>query len=220
MHMSALLREDESEAYLQLVEVCVHVVLAARGVYPPEAFERRRAWGVVAAQARHPRVCEAVAAALRSARPLVARGTVEAMVLLLADAGTGAPREQYVFTLGGGSGNSGGMVAATRADLDAACAAAVLKLAAGAASPMLPPRAAAGEVTFALLLRVHEVAEGPASAATPGDALGGGRAALWARIDAADAEAALDAAPRRVAAPIKSVRAGNLAVDIAVEFSR
>ena len=217
--MSAIpLREEEVEAYLQLVEVCVHVVLAARGVYPAEAFERRRAWGVVAAQARHPRVCEAVAAALRSARPLVARGTVEALVLLLADASTGAPREQYVFALGGGGGG-GSSAAATRADLDSACAAAVLKLAAGAASPALPPRAAAGEATFALLLRVHEITEGPA-AATPGDALGGGRAALWARIDVEDAEAELDSSLRRVSAPVKSVRAGNLAVDIAVEFSR
>lgn len=211
-----VLREEEVEAYLQLVEVLVHVVLAARGVYPAAAFERRRAWGVVAAQARHPRVCESVAAALRSARPLVVRGTVEALVLLLADATTGAPKEQYVFALRSGSSTT----MATRADLDSACAAAVLKLSAGVVSPALPPRATTGEVTFALLLRSHEVAEGPAAAASLSDVFGGGRAALWARIDTDDAEASFDVSPRRIAAPIKTVRAGNLDVEVSVEFER
>ena len=213
---------ESADLFLRLVEACVHTVLHARGVYPAGAFARVRACGVAAVQARHPRVIACVAAALSAARPLLLRGAVEAVVLLLSDAATGAPREQYVFAVAGGPG---GGAAATYADLETQCGAAVVKLA--LAAPLLPAAAPAGATTFSLLLRTHEVvAEGPPAAAAaaagggewPG-VLGGAGAAAWARVDAGDAEAALAPAvqPRCRSVPVKSVRAGGLAVDIWIE---
>ena len=208
---------------LQLIEVCVHCALRARGVYPAAAFEPRRAWGVTAWQARHPAVCAAVASALAAARPLLLRGTCEAVVLLLADAASAAPREQFVFALPAAAAAAGAAApapaAATYADLEGACAAAVQRLllaaAGGGGVGAMPPPGSGGDTRWALLLRTHEVAEGSAAAA--GEVFGGAGAEAWARVDAGDGEAALAARCRSV--PVKSVRVGGFALDVSAEFS-
>lgn len=222
--------EELADHCLSIIESCVHTILSARGVYPAASFERRRAFGVSTPQSRHPGVCAAVSAPLAAARAPLLAGHVEACVLLLTDAASGAPIEQYVFDCsltGAASPAAGGArlaaTPATYADLDASAAAALLRLGALALPTAgVPPPPPTGTSTWMLLLRTHEVLNAAHGGVLAGTAAGG--TALWARVDEGDDEAALSAPAAAAAAAasqrkIKHIRAGALAIDISACFA-
>lgn len=182
--------EELADLLLAFLEVATHGILHARRVYPAAAFERRRQYGVSVWMSRHPRLNARVHAALQHARAALLRGAVEAVVLLLVDAASGTPREQFVFatSLRGtpqlpaqASAAAPALrvaeVPATYADLETMFASALLRLAVMEGDlPPLPSAADGGggaATAFTLMLRTHECLDGPNSR--------GALDALWAR---------------------------------------
>ena len=253
--------EELTDLLLTFLEVAVHAILFARGVYPEAIFERRKQYGMATWMSRHPRLNDCIHEALYHMKAPIMRGAVDAVVVLLQDAMTGAPLEQYVVALSVGEERW----PATYSDLDTMFQSALLRIAllSETTLPPLPVPAPPGDAeeslptgtTFTLLLRTHEVLEGPNDAAD--HAAAGGSAGLpftrgvlgtasgaataaaaritddggyWARVDPGDVEADLPAdaaaeastavgrtdAPRFVARPVKSIRAGGLAVELSV----
>jgi hypothetical protein len=66
-------------------------------VYPEAVFERRKQYGVAVWMSRHPKLNDCIHEALYHMKAPIMKGVVEAVVMLLLDAATGQPREQYVF---------------------------------------------------------------------------------------------------------------------------
>jgi hypothetical protein len=161
-----------ADALLEFLEAAVHTVLHARGLYPPELFERRRLYGsCLCPRARHPGVCAYVASALAALRAPLLRGALQEVAVVVREeeeegGGAGGPSarrgralEKVSFVLhraaaaaaaGGGAGGGGGNRSSGAAvvplpdvaALEAAFAAALVKL---QHLPQAPPlRAGAG----------------------------------------------------------------------------
>lgn len=78
--LSALL----ADAVLEFLEAAVHTVLHARTLYPPEVFERRRLYGsCLCPRARHPGVCAYVASALAALRAPLLRGALQEVAVVV-----------------------------------------------------------------------------------------------------------------------------------------
>src|SRR4051794_33193182 len=88
--------EEAVDVALTFLETAIHSVLFYRGVYPPAAFERRRAYGLGVYMSRHPGLNDTIAEALYAARAPMLRGEVEALTLAVMDGG-GAPLERFRF---------------------------------------------------------------------------------------------------------------------------
>lgn len=89
--------EELTDLLLTFLEVAIHSILFARRVYPEAVFERRKQYGVAVWMSRHPKLNDCIHEALYHMKAPIMKGAVEAVVMLLVDAATGQPREQYVF---------------------------------------------------------------------------------------------------------------------------
>ena len=110
---------------LSFIEIAVHAVLFARGIYPREAFSRAAAFGIATWQCRSPEVCAQLQALLVTLRAPLRRGEVEALSMVIAAPGgrRGGVVEQYTFEFdflaaiagAGGAGAGAGADASARA---------------------------------------------------------------------------------------------------------
>ncbi|KIZ00227.1 Mitotic spindle assembly checkpoint protein MAD2B [Monoraphidium neglectum] len=112
------------DALCEFLEAAVHAVLRARGLYPPELFERARLYGVAVSKARHPGLCGYIASTISHIKPLLAAESLRELAVAFA-APDGAPLSKVTFIVQG--------VAPTLIDLDpdaleAAFRSALLKL--------------------------------------------------------------------------------------------
>jgi hypothetical protein len=89
--------EELTDLLLTFLEVAIHSILFARRVYPEAVFERRKQYGVAVWMSRHPKLNDCIHEALYHMKAPIMKGAVEAVVMLLVDAATAQPREQYVF---------------------------------------------------------------------------------------------------------------------------
>ena len=131
----------------------VHTLLHARGVYPPETFERRRLFEVQVYVSRHQELIEYVASAVRGATQLLAQGAADSLVLRVLGAGAPAPvLERFVFELRAPGG------AAPLAELDAAALRAQLRgflVKLHVCDSLLAPLPGGGGLTFGLELHAQ-----------------------------------------------------------------
>ena len=79
------------------LEVATHTILKERNLYPAEIFSDRRCFGVPVSMARHPEVEAYVKKTLKAVEPLLASGSVEAVVIAVTDGTHGEPVEKFVF---------------------------------------------------------------------------------------------------------------------------
>ena len=79
------------------LEVATHTILKERNLYPAEIFSDRRCFGVPVSIARHPEVEAYVKKTLKAIEPLLASGSVEAVVIAVTDGTHGEPVEKFVF---------------------------------------------------------------------------------------------------------------------------
>ena len=79
------------------LEVATHTILKERNLYPAEIFSDRRCFGVPVSMARHPDVEAYVKKTLKAIEPLLASGSVEAVVIAVTDGTHGEPVEKFVF---------------------------------------------------------------------------------------------------------------------------
>ena len=79
------------------LEVATHTILKERNLYPAEIFSDRRCFGVPVSIARHPEVEAYVKKTLKAIEPLLAAGSVEAVVIAVTDGTHGEPVEKFVF---------------------------------------------------------------------------------------------------------------------------
>ena len=66
-------------------------------MYPAEIFSDRRCFGVPVSMARHPEVETYIKKTLKAVEPLLASGSVEAVVIAVTDGTHGEPVEKFVF---------------------------------------------------------------------------------------------------------------------------
>lgn len=205
----------------EFLEVAIHTILHSRAVYPQSAFEQRKCFGVPVFMCRHPEVAAGIASLVASIRPQIAVGAVEALAVVLLDAG-GLPVEHYKIDIVKQPGNTG---PATYTDVDTQLAAALTRMATVHGGT---PHKHGG---WTVLVRQHDVLAGHAaiptgalsSAATglgfPSSAakvdLLGGRSP-WLRADSPGDAAADHLLPgsQRDILQLKAVRAGVLCLDI------
>ena len=79
------------------LEVATHTILKERNLYPAEIFSDRRCFGVPVSMARHPEVETYIKKTLKAVEPLLASGSVEAVVIAVTDGTHGEPVEKFVF---------------------------------------------------------------------------------------------------------------------------
>ena len=79
------------------LEVATHTILKERNLYPAEIFSDKRCFGVPVSIARHPEVETYIKKTLRAVEPLLASGSVEAVVIAVMDGTHGEPVEKFVF---------------------------------------------------------------------------------------------------------------------------
>lgn len=118
--------EELAALTCSFVEVAIHTILHARGVYPPAIFERRREYGTVVWMSRHPDLNAGIQDVLLSARGHLARGAIQALIVVLLDRTSRRVWEQYRFAV---DVHSAARVSASYSDLETAFAAAISTLA-------------------------------------------------------------------------------------------
>ena len=171
------------DALLTYLEVCIHALLYARGVYPAELFQRTSMYGCVAWMCRAPPVCEGLRRCLGDARALLLANAVESLQVPLLAAGSGAELARYVFDL---DLLCAAPAPASAVDIDGQLAAGLRALQALECTPPAPPGTTWTVPLRAHLAGVEEPAQGRAAAAAA--AAAAAEEPKWHRVDeAADA---------------------------------
>ena len=198
---------------LHFLEVCIHTLLCARGVYPRELFERRSQYGCTVWMCRAPEVCEGLRRCLADVRPHLLANAVEGLCIPLLDPATGAAHARYLFDVDLAHPQED----ASALDVEQQLAAAVVALQALECAPPVP----AG-TTWTVQLRLHLVEV---------EAAGGGRAGKpagsenWVRHDepaggagGSGSSSSSSSSGRPVLRkPLKTVRLNRLYLAVAVE---
>ena len=212
------------DALLTYLEVCIHALLYARGVYPPELFQRASMYGCVVWMCRAPPVCEGLRRCLGDARPLLLANAVESLQVPLLAAGSGAALARYVFDV---DLLCAAPAPASAVDIDGQLAAGLRALQALECAPRVP----AG-TTWTVQLRAHLVGvEEAAAAQGRAAAAAAAEESKWHRVDeAADAggggggvsgggSSSSSEAPTalRRRRPLKTVRFARLYIAVAEE---
>eukprot|EP00958_Prasinococcus_capsulatus_P022902 scaffold3296_cov405-Prasinococcus_capsulatus_cf.AAC.21 len=89
--------EQLAAVLLECVEACIHYTLCARELYPPQAFELCRLYGLAVRRCRHPQVVSYVHDLLQSLKPLLFTGELEEIWLVVQDS-SARPCERYIFS--------------------------------------------------------------------------------------------------------------------------
>jgi len=191
---------------VSFLEVALHALLYARELYTPAAFEPREHFGVQTRMCRHPGVRASVSAVLADARPHIAAGSIESLIVLVFDE-QGNALEQFCFDVN----IAAPPVESSMFGLNAALGEALMRI---AALDRTLPRLPAG-CFFEILLDVHEGgerAEGPRPEHGTTSILDPD--SPWTRVSSTDPEAALWSharfAPALPSAWLGVVRAGSL----------
>ena len=173
---SSSVPSDLVDVTLAFLEVALHTVLYARGVYPAAAFDRRQEFGVPVFACRHPEVCASLHALLYE--PLQRRA-VEAVSLFLDGGAAAAACEQYTFEIE--LATPGGAIrseATSADDLDASFASALTQLLMHDITRPKVPR----NVEWTVLVRARSLLEVDSAAA-----------GAWARVESGDRTACFSA---------------------------
>jgi hypothetical protein len=226
-----------SSIVLNFLEVFIHQVLFAKHIYPEAIFERRREYGVPVWMSRHPLLNAQILELLQSLEPLFLANECESVAVLLKGPDQ-TVHEKYIVDINFTSSYH----AATYADLEMMFAAVITRiLTLESIGTEMPPGS-----SFSIVSKIHSSlnptnSENPVfafmSSSGKNHALRRGNLSsrvteqLWVRIDTTDgdfrhgnenehANLANDAS-RRVSARniLKSIRAGNLGIDIILAAS-
>ncbi|KAJ0974615.1 hypothetical protein J5N97_016580 [Dioscorea zingiberensis] len=83
---------------VEFLEVAVTSIVFLKGVYPPEAFERRRYMNVVVHRARHPELSSYIHSVTSGLLPFIQKGLVERVAVIFYDKKQ-VPVERFIFKL-------------------------------------------------------------------------------------------------------------------------
>jgi mitotic spindle assembly checkpoint protein MAD2B len=75
--------QDGSLLLTEFLEVCIHLILYQRNVYPSEIFQRRRRFGVPVRMARHPALLAYIASITQSVHSWLRPNTLQKAVLVI-----------------------------------------------------------------------------------------------------------------------------------------
>lgn len=83
---------------VEFLEVAITSVVFLKGVYPSDAFERRRYMNVVVQRARHPQLRDYIHSAVSGLLPFIQKGLVERVAVIFFNADN-IPLERFIFKL-------------------------------------------------------------------------------------------------------------------------
>lgn len=88
--------EETVDLFIEVVEICLHILLCVRGIYPRETFERRIIFGTPVYMSRHPEVCRYCATVLANSKKMLENGCCDRIVCCITNM-EGLAIESYVF---------------------------------------------------------------------------------------------------------------------------
>ncbi|KAK4491835.1 hypothetical protein RD792_002612 [Penstemon davidsonii] len=83
---------------VEFLEVAITSVIFLKGIYPKEAFERRRYMNIVVHKARHPQLRDYISSAVNGLLPFIQKGLVERVAVIFFN-NDDVPIERCVFKL-------------------------------------------------------------------------------------------------------------------------
>ncbi|KAJ6301160.1 hypothetical protein OIU77_015467 [Salix suchowensis] len=83
---------------VEFLEVAITSVVFLKGVYPSDAFERRRYMNVVVQRARHPQLRDYIHSAVSGLLPFIEKGLVERVAVIFFNTDN-IPLERFIFKL-------------------------------------------------------------------------------------------------------------------------
>lgn len=89
---------ETARILVEFLEVAITSIVFLKGIYPPEAFERRRYMNVVVQRARHPQLADYIHSVTSGLFPSIQKGLVERVVVIFYDK-EHIPVERFVFKL-------------------------------------------------------------------------------------------------------------------------
>lgn len=93
-------RADEVASVIaEFVEAITHHILHARKVYPREAFERTRLYGVAIQRSRHPGLISYIADTTAAMRPMIASGAVRKVAIVVQSHDRSECIERYLLNI-------------------------------------------------------------------------------------------------------------------------
>ncbi|KAF9667020.1 hypothetical protein SADUNF_Sadunf16G0289400 [Salix dunnii] len=87
-----------SRILVEFLEVAITSVVFLKGVYPSDAFERRRYMNVVVQRARHPQLRDYIHSAVSGLLPFIEKGLVERVAVIFFNTDN-IPLERFIFKL-------------------------------------------------------------------------------------------------------------------------
>ena len=91
--------EEAASVLTEFIEAITHHILHARKVYPREAFERTRMYGVAVQRCRHPGLRSYISETASSQRALIASGSVRKVAITLLTSDRSMCIERYLINL-------------------------------------------------------------------------------------------------------------------------
>ncbi|PIA37830.1 hypothetical protein AQUCO_03000399v1 [Aquilegia coerulea] len=83
---------------VEFLEVAITSIVFLKGIYPSDAFERRRYMNVVVHRARHPQLRDYIHSAVKGLQPFIEKGVVDRVVVMFFN-NDNIPLERFVFSL-------------------------------------------------------------------------------------------------------------------------
>ncbi|KAJ3678692.1 hypothetical protein LUZ60_002495 [Juncus effusus] len=88
-----------AQVLVEFLEVAINCIVFLKGLYPPQAFERRRYMNVVVNKARHPQLANYIHSSTFALLPFIQKELVERVVVIFYGQEDQIPLEKFVFKL-------------------------------------------------------------------------------------------------------------------------